>query len=204
MRQLAACAQGWIPGALACCCCAVVAVAGSAAGCARISSSSSGLSSSSADATTVQPAASLKHPARCACMRIVRHFPNTRMPRRCHAAPCRAAAPCCHAVPVRCIRVPRAFAAGGAPPSLNIDVPRLLLKEYRTRLMHAKAARQQELEQLLARKDLPVGHGQVRCWDAQRRCGRCCCGCCMARHAHACACACACLQPCCGCCGSSP
>jgi hypothetical protein len=54
------------------------------------------------------------------------------------------------------------FAANaGAPPSLNVDVPRLLLKEYHHRVQRAKMRRQHELEQLLQRKDLPIGHGRV-------------------------------------------
>jgi len=45
-------------------------------------------------------------------------------------------------------------ANAGAPPSLNVDVPRLLLKEYHHRIQRAKVRRQQELEQLLQREGL--------------------------------------------------
>jgi hypothetical protein len=56
--------------------------------------------------------------------------------------------------------VPAAGAA--APPSLNVDVPRLLLREYHHRAGRSRVRRQMELEQLLRRNDLPVGHTKVR------------------------------------------
>ncbi len=52
-------------------------------------------------------------------------------------------------------------AGAGAPPSLNVDVPRMLLREFFHRMNRARARRTQELEALLRRKDLPVGHGRV-------------------------------------------
>eukprot|EP00878_Enallax_costatus_P027104 GHUV01029150.1.p1 GENE.GHUV01029150.1~~GHUV01029150.1.p1 ORF type:complete len:553 (+),score=288.07 GHUV01029150.1:285-1943(+) len=48
----------------------------------------------------------------------------------------------------------------GAPPSLNVDVPRMLLREFHQRMNRAKGRRTHELEALLKRKDLPVGHGR--------------------------------------------
>lgn len=52
-------------------------------------------------------------------------------------------------------------AGAGAPPSLNVDVPRMMLREYHQRMNRAKGQRTHELEALLKRSDLPVGHGRV-------------------------------------------
>ncbi len=52
-------------------------------------------------------------------------------------------------------------AGAGAPPSLNVDVPRMLLREYHHRINRCRGRRQHQLEQLLKRPDLPVGHGRV-------------------------------------------
>jgi hypothetical protein len=45
---------------------------------------------------------------------------------------------------------------------LNVDVPRMLLREYHHRAGRSRVRRQMELEQLLRRSDLPVGHTRVR------------------------------------------
>ena len=83
---------------------------------------------------------------------------------------------CCHPLPA---------VAPSAPPTMNVDVPRLLRVEYHKRMQAARMRRQHELENLLRSGKLPVGHCRVRfgphAWDFRPKPPHsecpCCCYC---------------------------